>query len=251
VRRLPWREYVAEGAALGLFMVSAVTCTVLLEHPESWPRTTIPDAALRRGLMGLAMGATAAAIIYSPLGARSGAHMNPAVTLAFWRLGRVRGGDAVGYIVAQCLGAVAGTWLAASAIGVAAAHPSVNYVLTLPGPAGVAPAIAGELAISFLTLAIVLAVSGRPATARATGVVAGVVVMLNIVIEAPLSGMSMNPARSLGPALVAGDFSFFWIYLVVPPIGMQLAAALHRALSTPGCAKLHHSTSVRCLFCGA
>jgi aquaporin Z len=163
----------------------------------------------------------------------------------------VRGADVVGYIAAQCLGAIGGTWLAASALGMAAAHPSVNFVLTLPGPAGVVPAVAGELAISFLTLAILLAVSGRPATARATGVVAGVVVMLNIVIEAPLSGMSMNPARSLGPALVAGDFSSFWIYLVVPPAGMQLAAALHRALSTPGCAKLHHPASVRCLFCGA
>jgi aquaporin Z len=75
--------------------------------------------------------------------------------------------------------------------------------------------------------------------------------MLNIIIEAPLSGMSMNPARSLGPAVVAGDFSALWLYLVVPPLGMQLAAALHRALATTGCAKLHHSSSVRCLFCGA
>lgn len=246
-----WREYLAEAVAIGLFMMSAATFAVLLEHPASPARIALSSPFLRRALMGVAMGLTAAAIIYSPLGARSGAHMNPSVTLAYLRLGRIRTGDAAAYIGAQCGGALLGTWLAAILLGAMFSDPAVNFVRTLPGPAGVGPAIAGELVISFLTLSILLAVSAQPATMRATGLVAGGIVLLNIVFEAPLSGMSMNPARSLGPALVAGNFSYLWLYLVVPPAGMLLAAELHRALATPGCAKLNHSARVRCIFCEA
>jgi aquaporin Z len=249
-----WREYAAEAVALGLFMVAATVCTVALEHPASPLRAALPEAFGRRLVIGLAMGATAAAIIYSPLGARSGAHMNPAVTLAFLWLGRIRGGDAGGYIAGQAIGGVAGTALAAALVAPLAAAPEVNYVRTLPGPDGVAPAIVGELVISFVTLSILLAVSARPATMRATGVVAGLVVMANITFEAPLSGMSMNPARSFGPALIAGDFSFLWIYLAVPPIGMWLAAVWHHARATApsrACAKFHHSSRVTCIFCEA
>ena len=246
-----WREYVAEAAALGLFMLSAACFTVLLEHPASPARAALPDDLLRRAVMGAAMGATAAAIIYSPLGARSGAHMNPSVTLAFLRLGRLGPRDAAAYIVAQVVGAWLGTWLASGLLGELFADMHVNFVQTLPGAAGVGAAAAGELVISFLTLLTLLAVSARPATMRATGLVAGLIVMTNIVVEAPLSGMSMNPARSLGPALVAGHFSHLWIYLIVPPIGMLLAAEVHRRLATGGCAKLNHSARVRCIFCQA
>jgi aquaporin Z len=241
-----WREYLCEAVALGLFMLSAALCTALLEHPASAARMALPDPFVRRLVMGLAMGVTAAAIIYSPLGARSGAHMNPSVTLAFLRLGRIRPGDAAAYMVAQTGGAWLGTVLAGRVLGHWFSDPSVNFVQTLPGPAGLGPAMAGELVLSIL-----LAVSARPATMGATGLVAGCLVLLNIAFEAPLSGMSMNPARSLGPALVAGDFSSLWIYLVVPPVGMLLAAELHRALATGGCAKFNHSARQRCIFCEA
>jgi len=254
--RSHWREYGAEALALGIFMIAATGATVLLEHPASSLRAALPDAMTRRLLMGVAMGVTAAAIIYSPLGGRSGAHMNPAVTLAFLWLGRIGRRDAAGYVGAQALGGVAGTALAAAAFAPLAAAPEVNYVRTLPGPGGAGPAVAGELLISFLTLSILLAVSARPRTMRLTGLVAGLVVMANITFEAPLSGMSMNPARSFGPALIAADFSFFWIYLVVPPVGMWLAAAVHDRLVRAGaftraCAKLNHSTRIRCIFCEA
>jgi aquaporin Z len=254
--RSHWREYGAEAIALALFMVAAIVATVLLEHPASPLRAMLPEVMGRRVLMGLAMGATAATIIYSPLGRRSGAHMNPAVTLAFLWLGRIGRRDAAGYVGAQVVGGVAGTALAAAALAPLAGAPEVNYVRTLPGPGGAGPAVLGELLISFLTLSILLAVSARPQTMRLTGLVAGLVVMANITFEAPLSGMSMNPARSFGPALVAADFSSFWIYLVVPPAGMWLAAAVHDRLVragafAPACAKLNHSPRVRCIFCEA
>ena len=85
-----WPEYLIEAWALGMFMISAGVVTVLVEHPDFGVPEVIESAALRRALIGLAMGATAIALIYSPWGRRSGAHMNPAVTLTFWRLGKVR-----------------------------------------------------------------------------------------------------------------------------------------------------------------
>ena len=96
--------------------------------------------------MGLAMGSTAVAIIYSPWGQRSGAHMNPAVTLTFFRLGKVARPDFVGYITAQFTGAIVGIAAAAVALGGLVSDPSVNYVTTLPGPAGDAVAFVAEAA---------------------------------------------------------------------------------------------------------
>jgi glycerol uptake facilitator-like aquaporin len=127
-----WPEYLIEGAGLGIFMVSACWFGALLEHPGSPARQGIPDPILRRALMGLAMGLTAIAIIYSPWGKQSGAHINPAVTLTFWRLGKVAGADAFFYIVAQFAGAVIGVSVSALIWRNALMHPSVNYVVTLP-----------------------------------------------------------------------------------------------------------------------
>ena len=89
-----WPEYLMEAVGLGLFMISACAFTVLLEHPASPVRQALSDPWLRRLLIGIAMGLTAVLLIYSPLGKRSGAHLNPAVTLTFWRLGKIETWDA-------------------------------------------------------------------------------------------------------------------------------------------------------------
>lgn len=246
---LHWREYAAEAALLGAFMVSACVCAVLLDHPASAALRALPDPLARRALFGLAMGATAVAIVYSPPGRRSGAHLNPAVTLAFLRLGRIRARDAALYAVAQVAGATVGVLVAWAALGARLAHPAVHFVTTRPGPAGALAAFAAEIALSFVLMAVVLAVS---ASRRAdwTGVCAGVLVALYITFEAPVSGMSMNPARSLGAALVARDGEALWIYLAAPPLGMLAAAEAMRKRAAGACAKLSHVASVPCIFCG-
>src|SRR5262245_32072239 len=105
---LHWPEYAIEAAALGLFMVSAALFASALYHPSSPVAAGISNEWLRRGLMGFAMGVTAVAIIYSPWGQRSGAHMNPALTLTFFRLGRIERTDFIAYVLAQFVGGVAG-----------------------------------------------------------------------------------------------------------------------------------------------
>jgi len=244
-------EYLLEGLGLGLFMIAAVGAATLLEHPASPLRAQLDDPLLRRVLMGLAMGATSIALVYSPIGARSGGHFNPATTATFYRLGRVAGADLAGYAVAQVLGGLAGLAAARLAFAPWIADPAVRYVATSPGPSGEALAFAAETAMTFVLMSVVLRVSNHPRWSGYTGVAAGVLVALYITVEAPLSGMSLNPARSLGPALATGELDRFWIYLAAPPIGMLAAAELYVRTLGPTqvfCAKLHHHSHARCIF---
>jgi aquaporin Z len=248
-----WREYLIEVAALSTFMVSAATMTVMLEHPQSPLRGVIADPMSRRMLMGIAMGLTAASIIYSPWGRRSGAHMNPAVTLTFFRLGKIDRRDAMAYVGAQFVGGVLGISLAAFALAGWISDPAVNYVATAPGAFGQAAAFAGEASISFLMMLVVLTASNERRVAPFTGVIVAMLIATFITLEAPLSGMSMNPARSLGPDVVGDMWRGLWIYFVAPPLGMLAAAETYvraRGRLSIRCAKLHHDRGP-CIFnCG-
>ncbi len=249
-----WREYLIEAWGLGTFMVSACLFCALLEHPKSPVRAAIARATLRRVLMGLAMGATAIAIIYSPWGMRSGAHINPAVTLTFFRLGRVMPWDACFYVVAQIVGGAVGVLVSAAILGRAIAHPAVGYVVTVPGERGRRVALAAELLMSFILMLVVLTVSDNEMTARFTGAIAGALVATYIAALAPYSGMSINPARTIASAIVAREWKGFWIYLVAPPVAMLMAAEVYLSAmggANAACAKLHHADDVPCIFCGS
>lgn len=246
-----WPEYLMEAAGLGLFMISAAVVTTLLEYPHSPFNQLIPDAVVRRALIGIAMGLTAIGIIYSPWGKRSGAHLNPAVTVTFFRLGKMHGLDALFYVLAQFVGGVSGLLAASRVIGMAIEHPTVNYIVTVPGHDGTWIAFVAEACISFGLMLIVLIISNQTKLNAWTGVVAGALVATYIAVEAPLSGMSMNPARSFASALPAALWTDFWVYLTAPLLGMLLAAECY--VRRPGphrvlCAKLHHHNNARCIF---
>jgi len=251
--RRHWPEYLIEGTLLGLFMVSACGFTVLLAHPQSPVPHAIASGDARRALIGVAMGLTAIALIYSTWGQRSGAHMNPAVTLTFLTRGKVKSWDAVCYIAAQFLGGMSGAGLSKLLLGVTLAHPAIHYAVTIPGPAGAWPAFFAEAAMACGMMTMVLFVSNTPRLAPFTGCFAGLLVAFYITFGAPLSGMSMNPARTFGSALASGTWTGLWIYFTAPLLGMFAAAALHQCLSAApnaGCAKLHHGARQRCIFCG-
>ncbi len=249
--RLHWPEYLMEAAALGTFMISACAFGALLWHPASPAIGLVADGAGRRALMGLAMGATAVGLIYSPWGQQSGAHMNPSVTLTFLRLGKVKPWDAFFYVLAQFAGGLLGVLVARAALGEILTHPSVNYVVTVPGSGGAGVAFVAEVSIAFVMMMTILVVSNGP-LARSTGLFAGALVATYITFEAPLSGMSLNPARTLGSALPSMTWTALWVYFIAPPLGMLLAAEGYttvRSARAVHCAKLHHQNQKRCIFC--
>lgn len=251
---LHWREYAMEAAGLGAFMISACFFGVLYEDLASPVRQALGWPVVRRMLMGLSMGLTAIGIIYSPWGKQSGAHINPSVTLTFFRLGKIRKWDAIFYVAAQFVGALLGVMLASLLLGKALAGPNVRFVATVPGGAGVPVALATEFLMAFGMMSLVLHIANHPRLGRFTGVFAGLLVATYITVAAPLSGMSMNPARTLASAVPSGIFTALWGYFIAPPVGMLAAAELYlwrKGKSTVPCAKFHHQNSRRCIFCGA
>jgi aquaporin Z len=158
-----------------------------------------------------------------------------------------------GYIAAQFAGGTLGILVATWVFRGLPADPSVNYAATVPAFGGDVTAFLAEMCISFLMMATVLVVSNMPSVARYTGLCAGTLVALYIVFEAPLSGMSMNPARTLGSNVLAHATTSLWIYFTAPPLGMLLAAEGYQGLCGRHrirCAKLNHHAAGRCIFCG-
>jgi aquaporin Z len=251
---LHWPEYLMEAAGLGLFMISACLFGALYENPASPVRQAITSTLTRRLLMGISMGLTSVAIVYSPWGKQSGAHINPSITFTFFRLGKIQKWDAVFYAVAQFLGAILGVAIIAMLFGAAVSHPAVRYVVTLPGERGLAVALEAEFIIAFILMSTILHVSNHHRLARFTGLFAAALVATYITLEAPFSGMSMNPARSFGSAFTAEIFTGLWIYFTAPPLGMLAAAEVYlwrKGKLAVKCCKLHHDNSKRCIFCGA
>jgi aquaporin Z len=249
-----WREYAMEGVLLGLFIVAACGFATLLEHPASPAHLAVPNGTARRVLMGLAMASTAIALITSPWGRQSGAHLNPSLTLTYFRLGKIAGRDALGYVTAQFAGGIAGALAVRAMLGMLAGHPAVRFAATVPGARGAAGALVAEACISFVLMWVVLETSNRPQAARYTPLCCAALIAIYITVEAPLSGMSMNPARSTASALAASVWTALWVYFVAPPLGMLAAAETYvrrHGAARVRCAKLDHRTTRRCIFrCG-
>ncbi len=251
--RRHWPEYLMEAAGLGFFMLSACLCTALVAYPGSPLARAIPNPTGQRLLLAAAMGLTAVFIIYSPWGRQSGAHINPAVTLTFWRLRKITTPDAFFYVCAQFAGGTAGVLISRAILGPVIADGTVNYAVTVPGPQGPWLALLGEGAISFLTMSVVLFMSRRPHLEQWTGWTVGGLVALYVAVESPISGFGMNPARTLASALPSGNWTAWWVYFTAQPLAMLLAAYAHTRFASggsPACAKLRHCPHQRCIFCG-
>ncbi len=247
--RSHWPEYLIEAACLGCFMMSANLFATLFGYPDS--PAYIETSGFRRLCGGVAMGLTAICIIYSPWGQRSGAQMNPALTLTFLRLGKIKTADAFFYISAQFLGGLAGVFISGMFLGRLISHPSVNHVVTTPGPSGPFAAFVAELLISCGMMLMVLTATNSRRFARFTGLFAGLLVALYITFESPISGMSMNPARTTASALASGIWTSAWIYLTAPIAGMLLAAEIYSRFKIAlACPKYFHGTRQPCIFCG-
>lgn len=203
--------------------------TVAVQHPASPLHAALAEhGKIRLAVIGAVAGLTIVVIVYSPWGKRSGAHVNPAVTLGFWALGKIRTADALWYVLAQVVGAVVAGQLLLLSLGSLFTHPTVDYVLTqpVPLPNGQLIAFVAEFLITFGMMGILLLCLHSKLFKKLAGWILGLLLAVYIVYETPYSGMSLNPARSLGSAVAAHDYAGLWLYLVAPALGAWLATVL-------------------------
>jgi len=230
------REYLMETVGLAGFVLGAGLLTVFLEHPD-FPAMQSSfggeeNAIWRRIPLGILMGAYISGIVYL-FGKKSGAHINPATTWAFFRLGKINFADACFYTAAQFVGGTAAALVLKFWLGKWFAHPLINFGVTEMKPPHVPmTAFVAEFIISFVLMFVVLIFISSKRLEKYAAVVTGVLIALYLIFELPFSGMSLNPARSFAAALAANKWEHLWIYFVAPPLAMLLAAEIYARTKT-------------------
>ena len=229
-----WRAYLSEAAGLAGFVLGAGLLTIFLEHPD-FPTMQSSfggeeNAIWRRVPLGIVMGAYIALVIYLS-GEKSGAHINPATTWTFFRLGKINFGDSIFYTLAQFAGAIAAALVLKLALGSWFAHEKIGYGATKPMPPhDSTDAFVAEFIISFVLMFVVLIVISSKKLEKYAAPASGVLIALYLIFELPFSGMSLNPARSFAAALAANEWKHLWIYFVAPPLAMLLAAEIYKRI---------------------
>jgi aquaporin Z len=222
-----WRHYLQEAFGLAIFMISACFFGAMLFSEKSTWYHAIPNGFMRNMLMGVAMGATALFIFYSPWTAPSGSQINPAVTLTFLRLNKMCRYDVMFFIIFQIIGGTIAVYIMQLLMGSILTDAPVNSAATVPGKYGIIGALITELVIAFVTMSIVLFTTNNNKLKKITRILAGCLVCTWVIVAAPMSGFGMNPARSLASAIPSGVWTAFWIYFIIPLTGMLLAAELY------------------------
>lgn len=209
------KRYIAE--AIGTFcLVFAGTGAIVIND--------VSGGAVTHVGIGLTFGLVVMAMIYA-VGDVSGAHLNPAVTFGFWLAKRLPGRIAAPYMASQLIGAFAASGL----MWVMFTHPTLGAT----HPAGsAAQSFTLETVLTAMLMFVILSVAAGP---KEKGLLAGVAIGGVIAFEAlfagPISGASMNPARSLAPAVLSGAVHDVWIYLAAPVLGAALGVLGHRAIT--------------------
>jgi aquaporin Z len=245
-------EYLIEATGVAVIMLALAGSAILLIHPESPLMYQFESLPLRRLLMGLAMACVGIALVYSPWGKQSGAHFNPAVTLAFYHLRRVHWADALLYALSQFLGGVLAVLFVRSSFEHWLEHPAIHQITSMPAAWNTGITCAVEFVASFILMSVILTASNSRRYAKWTGLFVALLVVVNVSVLIPLFGTSLNPARTLAAAVPAGIWTSIWIYLTAAPAGMLLAAEWYirsYGKSAVFCAKLHHQNDKRCIFC--
>ncbi|WP_375504026.1 MIP/aquaporin family protein [uncultured Nostoc sp.] len=189
----------------------------------------MPDSSIRRLITGLIFAGSGAIVAVSPIGKLSGSHINPSVSLAFWIHGKMHLRDFVGFVIGQFLGAIAAVLLLVTLWGDYAR--SVSNGMTLPGlnyPLWVV--FFSEVTITFLLVLTIFIFVSHHRLMRWTPLVVWLLIAGMVWQEAPISGTSLNPARSFAPALVSGNWHHQWIYGIAPPMGAAMPAAVNNAV---------------------
>ena len=226
--RSAWSLYAAELLGTALLLVGGLSAVIVVVSPASPVAALALPGWVARGIAGALFGLTGSLVTVSALGRHSGAHLNPAMTLAFLIEGKISASHAAWYVVSQFVGAVAG---AGAVLAWGPWGRPLRYGATTPAQ-GMTPwlAVALEALCTVVLVGTVFAFLGRPRLRRLTPWTMSPMYALMVALEAPWTGTSTNPARSLGPALVTGTWHGFWIYLLGPALGAAAGVSLARAL---------------------
>ena len=243
-RRFPWQVFSSELVGTALLVLVGLSMVILMFGAGSPMLRFVPGEGARRLITGFLFGTTGALIALSPVGKESGAHINPVVTLGFWLMGKLDLPTTLGYLVAQMIGAVMGSLplLLWGAMG-----KSVAFGATLPGPGFTLPTVfLGEVVTTFTMISLLAVFLGFRTIRPFTPAIFPPLYAIMVWAEAPISGTSTNPARTLGPAIVSGRWQGWWIYWAGPLIGMFLAILVFSFLAKRiEVAKLYHFESDR------
>ena len=218
-------EWGCEFLGTMVLVLGGISAVVLDLGAGSPVASTLRSHSLRLLLTGLLFAGCGSLVAISPIGRRSGAHLNPSITVAFFCQRHLRVGDAAGYITAQCLGAIAGAGAVRLLWGTQAVR--VRDGRTLPGPGVSTPEAVGiEALMTAVLVFVVFAFVSSTRTARWTPLAVWIVVAVLVWRGAPYTGTSLNAARSLGPVVVSGDWTDYWVYVVGPLAGVLVAVGL-------------------------
>ena len=226
-----WRHYLAEATGLAFFMLGASVITTQLRYKEAWLHGVITAPFAQLAMLGLLMSLVVAAIIYTPWGNKSGAHINPAITIAMWRLGKIDRHDALFYIFSQFAGGVAAVQIAGLLLGNGYTKAGTDYVVTRPGPAGATAAFIAEWIISFVLMMVLMWALNDKKREKFAGLMIAILLGFYLIVEEPFSGMSLNPARSFASAFAAREWKDLWIYFVAPITATLTAAEMFRLIT--------------------
>jgi aquaporin Z len=234
--------FMSEMCGTGLLLLVGLSSVIFMFSATSPFVALVPSLTARQVLNGFFFGSVGASIALSPIGKISGAHINPVVTMGFWLMGKLTGRSAIGYVVAQLCGAVLGSLplLLWGSMG-----RSMGYGVTVPGQGYSIPVvILGEVATTFCLIAYLCIFLAFHPLRRFTPFFIPVLFAIMVPLEAGISGISVNPARSFGPSVIAGVWNGWWIYWVGPLLGGLLAILLCNSFAKRiEVAKLYHFDS--------
>lgn len=248
--RRHWPEYGVEALFLGVFVLVSGLASALMQAPATaWLHGT-PGVAGRHVLAGIVTGLVLMAMIYSPWGRRSGSHLNPAITLAYLRLGKIGRWDALFYVLAQLAAGGLAVLLLRQGLLLPSSTASTALSASM-GPSTVWAAFLTELVLSAGAMLLILYTSNHEDWFRWTGALHALLIMLVAACAAPLSGFGMNLARLLAVDMSGDAAALDWLNLLPPLLGMQLGVEAWRLFTGRQqalCAKLAHNTHGRCIF---